>query len=125
MNPQIMRNDFSGAFDTIFGLPIDIRGSIKNHEIKVIETEMADFGKFVVFQSDLFSFHDNSACVIEQNLFNFGYWVAERDYCKDIENEHEDGKIMFTLEVEDAALLKFADEIEAEYKKIESEAIPI
>ena len=30
-----------------------------------------------------------------------------------------------TLEVEDAALLKFADEIEAEYKKIESEAIPI
>ena len=125
MNPKIMRNEFSGAFDTIFRLPKIIRESIKNHEIRVIETEMADFGKFVVFPSDLFSFHENSACLIEQNLFNFGYWVAEMQYCKDFDNKHEDGKIMFTLEVEDEALLKFADEIEMEYKKIESEAIPV
>ncbi|MEY4505265.1 MAG: hypothetical protein RL154_1562, partial [Pseudomonadota bacterium] len=118
LKTKTKQNFFSGAFDTIFGIPSNIRQSVQNGEIRVIETEQCDFGKFIVFPSTLISFHSKCTHNIDENLFNFGYWVAERNYDKNIDNDFEDGKIMFTLEVEKDALLDFADKIEAEYKAL-------
>lgn len=41
MNPEIMQNEFRGAFDTIFDLPKIIMESIKEHKIRLIETDQA------------------------------------------------------------------------------------
>lgn len=123
MTSKTIQNTYRGSFDTHFRLPECIRKSIERHEIRVIETERGDFGKFIVFPSHTISFFDECTQIVESNLFNFGYWVAERQYCRDIDNDHEDGKIMFTLEVEDTVLLDFANKLEAEYESLKNKTL--
>lgn len=72
------------------------------------------------FRLILFLFFDECTHNVESNLFNFGYWIAERQYCKDIDNDNDSGKIMFTMEVEDTVLLDFANKLEAEYESLKN-----
>ncbi len=123
MDSETIQNTHIGSFDTYFRLPGCIRKSIERHEIRVVETELADFGKFIVFPSHTVSFFDECTHIVESNLFNFGYWIAERQYCKDIDNDNDSGKIMFTLEVEDTVLLDFANKLEAEYESLKNKTL--